>query len=221
LPEALHDRAQDNWEPLLAIADLAGGHWPETARKAALLISGAETESLSRGVQLLADIKQALDDRKFLKVSMADLISAVCEDEENDWATYNRGRPITPRQFGRLLGEYGIKSKTISIGGQKPKGFERSQFDEAWSRYLHSPVPPFSPVTQSLRNEINDLRVSDGQSSDQTKTALSNHNSLKSLRSDRVTDEPPLMAVKRGRLCCDGRSVTHRRGSVTWSRHRC
>jgi Protein of unknown function (DUF3631) len=28
LPDELDDRAQDIWEPLLAIADLAGGDWP-------------------------------------------------------------------------------------------------------------------------------------------------------------------------------------------------
>jgi hypothetical protein len=36
LPEELDDRAQDAWEPLLAIADAAGGSWPETSRAAAL-----------------------------------------------------------------------------------------------------------------------------------------------------------------------------------------
>jgi hypothetical protein len=29
VPAELHDRAADNWRPLLAIADLAGGDWPE------------------------------------------------------------------------------------------------------------------------------------------------------------------------------------------------
>lgn len=36
LPEKLNDRAQDNWEPLLAIADVAGCGWSERARAAAL-----------------------------------------------------------------------------------------------------------------------------------------------------------------------------------------
>lgn len=34
LPEELSDREQDGAEPLLAIADLAGGEWPEAARRA-------------------------------------------------------------------------------------------------------------------------------------------------------------------------------------------
>jgi hypothetical protein len=34
LPDALSDRQQDGAEPLLAIADLAGGRWPDAARRA-------------------------------------------------------------------------------------------------------------------------------------------------------------------------------------------
>jgi len=39
LPDELGDRAQDVWEPLLAIAELAGGDWPERARTAAVALS--------------------------------------------------------------------------------------------------------------------------------------------------------------------------------------
>ena len=40
IPSALGDRAADNWRPLLAIADAVGGHWPETARQAAIVLAG-------------------------------------------------------------------------------------------------------------------------------------------------------------------------------------
>jgi len=33
VPDALNDRAADNWRPLLAIADLVGGEWPQLARR--------------------------------------------------------------------------------------------------------------------------------------------------------------------------------------------
>src|SRR5579859_1868589 len=36
IPPGLTNRAADVWEPLLAIADLAGGRWPELARQAAV-----------------------------------------------------------------------------------------------------------------------------------------------------------------------------------------
>ncbi|MDD5277044.1 MAG: DUF3631 domain-containing protein [Methylovulum sp.] len=91
LPNALHDRAQDNWEALLAIAELAGAAWLDRATRAALKLSGSDAESLSIGVELLADIKE-LFDNKTDKISTADLIEALCDDDEKPWATYNHDR---------------------------------------------------------------------------------------------------------------------------------
>lgn len=43
LPEGIADRNADVWEPLISVADLAGGNWPMRARAAALyLIAGAD-----------------------------------------------------------------------------------------------------------------------------------------------------------------------------------
>ena len=56
--EKLNDRATDNWRPLFAIADLAGGEWPRIARDAALVLSGGEElKNESAGVLLLRDIR--------------------------------------------------------------------------------------------------------------------------------------------------------------------
>ena len=62
-PPALDsDRAVDNWEHLLAIADLAGGVWPKRAREAACAMSGAQAETdNSLSIRLLADIKAVFD----------------------------------------------------------------------------------------------------------------------------------------------------------------
>ena len=48
VPEELNDRAADNWEPLLAIADLVDNEWPTLARNAAMKLSAdsvAEAEA--------------------------------------------------------------------------------------------------------------------------------------------------------------------------------
>jgi len=42
-PAALGDREADNWRPLLAIADTAGGLWPKIARKAAITLRDLTT----------------------------------------------------------------------------------------------------------------------------------------------------------------------------------
>src|SRR6266850_345678 len=45
IPESLNDRAADIWEPLLVIADLAGGDWPEKGRQAATSLSASADEN--------------------------------------------------------------------------------------------------------------------------------------------------------------------------------
>ncbi|WP_131778379.1 DUF3631 domain-containing protein [Legionella bozemanae] len=137
LPSALNDREQDNWEALLSIADIAGHEWSHRARNAALKISkNNNSPTTSIGVELLTSINDIFEGRSIHRISSSDLIKELCADEEQPWATYNRGQPITPRQIANLLKGYGIKSKSIRINCGTPKGFEKSKFIEAFDRYL-------------------------------------------------------------------------------------
>lgn len=141
LPESLNDRDQDNWEPLLAIACCAGDVWIKRATDAALKLSSLGENALSTGSQLLSDIKDyficvATDN----KVSTVDLIDELVKELESPWATYNRGKPITPRQLSKLLAAYGIHSKTVRVRKSTPKGFDEAQFTDAFARYLMPPA---------------------------------------------------------------------------------
>lgn len=162
LPANLNDRAQDNWEPLLAIADVAGGRWPEWGRAAALKLSGSNSPTESVGTELLSDIKEVFDNRRTDRISTVDMISALCADDEAPWSTYNRGKPISPRQIAKRLHEYGIRSKTIRIGYETPKGFERDQFEEAFARYLSSDHPPENFHHTQQSNNGSGLSVAGG-----------------------------------------------------------
>jgi putative DNA primase/helicase len=139
LPEALNDRAQDNWEPLLAIAECAGQEWVRRATTAALKLSGASDKVVSTGNELLADIEHVFHSKDLEKISTSDLIKALCEDDESAWPTYNRGKPISARQIASRLAGYGIKSKTIRLRYETAKGFEVEQFEDAFARYLADP----------------------------------------------------------------------------------
>jgi len=170
LPEQLNDRAQDNWEPLLAIADTAGGDWPQLARSAALKLSGTESDAMSIGVELLADIQEIFDIKKIDKIFTADLINALCEDDEKLWATYNRGKAISPRQVSSRLKGYSIESKTIRVGYDTRKGFTKEQFIESFERYLNAtkdslPDSPFSSVTTSQATAGKACSVADDKQS--------------------------------------------------------
>ena len=148
LPDALSDREQDNWDGLLAIASCAGAEWLARATAAALKLSGADEKTASTGNELLSDIQHVFEVKRVDRISTADLIKALCADEEAPWATYNRGKPITPRQVAKQLSTYGIASKNIRLGAyETPKGFELSQFTDAFTRYLSTPLnlPPHPP----------------------------------------------------------------------------
>ncbi len=161
LPESLNDRAQDNWEPLLAIAMVAGGDWLQIGTAAALKISGSEEITQTTGTELLANIKEIFEEKQIDRISTTDLIKALCADEEWTWATYNRGLPIKPRQLANRLKAYGIHSKNIRIGYGTPKGFALDQFAEAFSRYTGTGGDLSATVQQNdyCSNDINKLRV--------------------------------------------------------------
>jgi hypothetical protein len=63
LPHEIQDRAADIWEPLIAVADLAGGKWPRLAREAAVaLVAAASDTEPSLGLILLADTRTVFSD---------------------------------------------------------------------------------------------------------------------------------------------------------------
>jgi Protein of unknown function (DUF3631) len=147
LPTELPDRAADVWEPLLAIADLAGGEWPEQARAAARLLSGRlTTDDEAVGVQLLADCLYAFDGND--RLSTKELRELLLEDEERPWATWHHGSPISPRALARMLHRFEIRSRTIRLeDGTTPKGYMRESFEDAWKHYLPAHPPDLSAQT--------------------------------------------------------------------------
>jgi putative DNA primase/helicase len=147
---SLSNRAADNWEPLLSIANLAGSHWFDKARNAAVSLSNRENESLAKGTQLLSNILEIFHRRNVEKLSTAELIKELCAEEELPWSTYNKGTAINPQQVAKILKQYKITSKNIrTLDKNVLKGFEKEQFEDAWSRYL--PQGSFENAATSLQ----------------------------------------------------------------------
>lgn len=150
IPEALNDRAADNWSSLLALADLAGGEWPELARRAALILSGDDDTEASTGQELLADIREIFGTKQTDRLTSAELVAALIDDTEAGWATYNRGRAITPRQIAKRLSEYHIAPHSIRVLGSVVRGYNRDDFAEAWRRYLPAVAEPADEWSQAI-----------------------------------------------------------------------
>lgn len=137
MPEQLSDRAQDNWEPLFAIASCAGPEWIKRAEQAALALSAKAEGTDSFGPELLTDVQTIFELKKVVKLRSAELLEALVAGSEMAWATYNRGQPLTVRQLAKLLSGYGIKPKTVRLGPHKTyKGYYREDFEDAFTRYL-------------------------------------------------------------------------------------
>jgi putative DNA primase/helicase len=159
LPEELDDRAADNWEPLLAIADLAGCGWPTRSRATALLLSGTRSESTDSGdvaVQLLSDVRLVLTAEATDRITTKALLAALINLEGRPWADWSRGRPLSPRQLGTLLGRFGIKPGTIRVGEATPKGYLVGDFTDAFDRYLPDGAATSATTSKLLDNSGDD-----------------------------------------------------------------
>jgi putative DNA primase/helicase len=151
LPETLNDRACDNWRPLVALADLAGGKWPERARASALVLSGGEADTESIGVELLRDVACIFEHERTGRLPTKELIAELEKLDERPWPTYDHGKPINARQMARLLRPFGIKPKTIraDAAGETPKGYDMADLADPIARYVPKPPPASAATPQS------------------------------------------------------------------------
>lgn len=139
IPTTLAGRRADNWRPLLAIADTAGGAWPDRARRAAEALTGADG-SETVGVMLLADIRAMLREHGLDRISSADLATALGEMLDRPWPEWRAGNPITQTQVARLLKPFKIGPRQIRVSHRTLKGYHIDQFTDAFGRYLPSRV---------------------------------------------------------------------------------
>ena len=150
IPSGLDDRAADCWFSLLAIADVAGGCWPELARKVAVAMMSGRESGDSIGVELLRDIKVLFDNCSDDQMSTSSLIAALVLLEERPWSDYRRGHPINARQLAALLAAFSIRSRNARLSTGVVKSYFRADFEDAWSRYLPddgAPPPSGSATT--------------------------------------------------------------------------
>jgi hypothetical protein len=149
LPDELDDRAQDGWEPLLALADIAGGEWPEDARAAAVALAEvrSDTDRDSLGIRLLAEVRDVFDAQPGTeRMSSADLVAGLRRMELAPWADLG-GNGLTQRALANLLGRYDIHPAVLRMGDQTPRGYSREMFTDAWNRYCPAGG---TPVQQTL-----------------------------------------------------------------------
>jgi putative DNA primase/helicase len=155
IPNGLHDRAADNWSPLLTIANAIGGVWVEQANAAAVALSTGETKTEPRGVELLRDLAELLRADARERFPSQKLCDALALLEESPWGDWRRGKPINQNQLAKLLKEFGIQSQSIRTDAGVCRGYYRTAFDDAFARYLATSTPSdcYSATTRSQSGE--------------------------------------------------------------------
>ncbi|MGW1489705.1 DUF3631 domain-containing protein [Streptomyces sp. NPDC002402] len=151
MPEGVTDRPADVWEPLLAVADTAGGHWPQRARSACLeLVRAAlDDDEASLGVRLLTDLRDAVFEGAD-RMPTAVILECLLRMEDAPWGDLD-DKPINSRTLARMLGQYvtpankPIKPRGIRTASGTPKGYYAEDLADAWARYC--PPPPEKSAT--------------------------------------------------------------------------
>ena len=176
LPEGVEDRDADVWEPLIMVADLAGGDWPARAREACLAFLAEKPESsVSLGVRLLGDLKSIWPDGA-VSMTTSDILSGLAGLELAPWADLF-GEGLKPRKLAQLLGDYDIESQNVRTSfGEIRKGYRREDLWDAWERYV-SPEKGYirymgnegegnAPFVADVADVADSGDVSDGPASD-------------------------------------------------------
>lgn len=157
-PVELSDRAADNWEHLLAIADIAGGEWPERARRAAVALSGGDEEAESARVLLLGDIYDYFTETGNVAAPTNDLLGHLNDLDTRPWGTWHNDKHMTARDLAKMLAPFGVRPDKHSVDGSKVRGYRKADFADAWRRYLPDPGNIRYPGTDSGNSQQdNDL----------------------------------------------------------------
>ena len=135
MPTGITDRPADVWEPLLAVADAAGGEWPQRIRQACLeLVSNSNSTSMaSLGVRLLADVRDVFGEAD--RMHTDDLVARLVAMDEAPWGDL-RGKPLDARGLSRRLVTYGVHPVQVKLDGFNRRGYRAEDLHDPWSRYL-------------------------------------------------------------------------------------
>jgi hypothetical protein len=169
-------------------ADLAGGDWPERARKAAIELSGGGEGAETAREMLLSDLRDMFDAQPSGVLFVREILAGLVDREDRPWSEWKLGKPITGRQLAALLKPLGVTAnQTVRRSSETAKGYEIKMLADAFARYS----PPSQSVT---RSQVADSAAFDDSQSVTPKNFVTDEipkNSTVSAGCDRVTDPIP------------------------------
>lgn len=156
LPSDLTPRQQDCAEPLLHVAHVIGGCWPEKARAAISAVF--KLSEWGDSTQVLADVRAWFhmnNNPEYLLTR--DLLPLLTSMDQRPWSGWNHK---SGRKLGALLQPFGIFSRRLTVGNEKSiKGYLLKDFTDSWERYL----PPLHIETKPSSSEKADREQTGGR----------------------------------------------------------
>ena len=161
----VEDRAADTWEPLAAIADQAGGPWPERVRAAVLAQEDARAAETgdSDPTRLLADLRRVFSAAGAETLPTQAILARLRADDEAPWSTYG-GAGLSAMRLGQMLRDFGITSAVHRFPTGQARGYSVADFTDAWARYCPHPengTEPSQAVTgvTGVQNGRSDMGI--------------------------------------------------------------
>jgi DNA polymerase I len=149
-----NDRAADNWEPLLSIAQCIGSDWYGRAVSAAKKLTDAAEPNEDRDIliRLLQEytrkpnVGQSLPSRDIFYAT-EEILAYLNAEREAPWADWRKGgvHGLTAQKLSRMLNpskqKVGIRSAQVRIGEKVLRGYLLTELQRLFSAY-GAPTPP-------------------------------------------------------------------------------
>jgi hypothetical protein len=131
-----NDRCRDNYEPLLRIAACISDTIESEAREASVAAALLQQATDDSGEQLISDIKRIFDGNKLLlEIRSVDLAAKLRSLEGGVWSHSHGNKAIDPTRMSQMLELFEVSPGRIRIDGKQYRGYTKTSFDDAFSRY--------------------------------------------------------------------------------------
>jgi hypothetical protein len=194
----VEDRAADTWEPLVAVADLAGGEWPERARHACKVLTEeaeAADEERSLNTRLLSDVRAIFTERMSSFIASADLVGELKRIAESPWGDFD----FNARKLAYRLKDFGVRPGFNTA--KTARGYRLDELHDAFGRYLRPEASEASDTGSDLRERSDASQAPDGYiCPDENKRPeeAAGQPTFRTLRT--VSDDPPAGKRRRAGL---------------------
>lgn len=125
----VEDREADAWEPLVAVADAAGGSWPKRARSACVVLTESAAED-DEAIMLLTDIRDVFAESAQIFFPSQLLVNELRNIEESPW----RDEELNPSKLAQRLKPFGVKPRHNAA--KTVRGYALESFRTTFKRYL-------------------------------------------------------------------------------------